>query len=91
MLKCSNLKEGSDNNESKDNILKYTEKWPRSKNRYLKTCWAYAITRSINNYPRSDTFSENDFREIIDSFRDFRYDLREVQYELSDNSSSIKK
>ena len=34
---------------------------------------------------------ENDFREIIDSFRDFRYDLREVQYELSGNSSSIKK
>ena len=91
MLKCSNLKEGSGNNESKNNILKYTEKWPRSKNSNLKTCSWYAITRSISNYPRSDTFSENDFREIIDSFRDFRYDLREVQYELSDNSSSIKK
>tara|TARA_B100001248_G_scaffold259055_1_gene244413 strand:- start:2503 stop:3516 length:1014 start_codon:yes stop_codon:yes gene_type:complete len=91
MLKCSNLKEGSGNNESKNNILKYTEKWPRSKNGSLKSVTQIAMAMSMSSYPRSDTFSENDFREIIDSFRDFRYDLRNVQYELSDNSSSITK
>ena len=72
MLKCSNLKEGSGNNESKNNILKYTEKWPRSKNGSLKSVTQIAMAMSMSSYPRSDTFSENDFREILDSFRDFR-------------------